>query len=80
MNSYNWDQEKSHPKIHSNFNFSLNIYLDPSFSVTYWDFSVVSSPGTVVSPFSPGQVMAFGLLAWMVAQEGVKKLVLSIGG
>lgn len=41
---------------------------------------MVSSPGTVASPFSPGQVMAFGLLAWMVAQEGVKKLVLSIGG
>lgn len=34
----------------------------------------------VVSPFSPGQVMRFGLLAWMVAQEGVKKLVLSARG
>lgn len=34
----------------------------------------------VVSPVSPGQRMGFGFLAWMVAQEGVKKLVLSARG
>lgn len=28
-----------------------------------------------MSPFSPGQVMGLRLLAWMVAQDGVKKLV-----